>query len=117
LWRSFSESERLILGALATWRVTHLLAAEDGPADAVVRLRLRAGNGPLGELMDCFYCLSMWVSMPLAFVVAERRRDVPLIWLARSGAACRHEQATRESAETEKGAVDVLWEEAEGARA
>ena len=30
---------RLVLAVLATWRLTHLLAREDGPADLLVRLR------------------------------------------------------------------------------
>jgi hypothetical protein len=37
---------------LATWRVTHLLVNEDGPADVVVRLRRRAGSGCAGSLME-----------------------------------------------------------------
>ena len=36
---------RLVLAVLATWRLTHLLAREDGPADLVVRLRARLGTG------------------------------------------------------------------------
>jgi hypothetical protein len=85
---------RFALVSLAVWRMTHLLAEEDGPADAVVRLRARLGDGPLGGLMDCFYCLSMWVAAPLAPAVARRPRDVPLTWLALSGAACLLERAT-----------------------
>jgi Protein of unknown function (DUF1360) len=88
-------SQRFIVGALATWRVTHLLAEEDGPADVVVRLRARAGAGRLGGLMDCFYCLSVWVAAPLTVAVAHRRRPAPVTWLALSGAACLLEQATR----------------------
>ena len=53
---------RFVVGVLATWRVTHLLVAEDGPADVVVRLRRRAGDGWIGEAMDCFYCLSVWTA-------------------------------------------------------
>jgi hypothetical protein len=45
---------RFVLAALATWRVTHLLVAEDGPADVVVRLRRRAGFGWAGDVLDCF---------------------------------------------------------------
>jgi hypothetical protein len=86
--------ERFALAALATWRVTHLLAEEDGPANAVTRLRARLGAGPAGELLDCFYCLSAWTAAPLALGVVRRRRDVPLVWLALSGAACLLEQAT-----------------------
>lgn len=84
---------RFALAALATWRVTHLLAEEDGPGDAIVRLRARLGDGQAGELMDCFYCLSAWTAMPFALWVG-RRRDAPLAWLALSGAACLLEQAT-----------------------
>ena len=84
-----------MLAALATWRVTHLLAEEDGPAQAVVRLRRRAGSGALGELMDCFYCLSVWVAAPFGATLAPQRRHAPLYVLAISGAACLLEQATR----------------------
>ena len=30
---------RFLVGALATWRVTHLLVEEDGPADTVARVK------------------------------------------------------------------------------
>jgi hypothetical protein len=99
---------RFLLGALATWRVTHLLVEEDGPGDVVVRLRRRAGDGWVGSAMDCFYCLSIWTAAPVAAAVARRRREAPLIWLALSGAACLLERAT-----TEKGDLDVLWEQAQ----
>lgn len=85
---------RFALASLAVWRVTHLLAEEDGPADAVFRLRARVGAGRLGGLMDCFYCLSVWVAAPVSFAVARRPREAPLVWLALSGAACLLEQAT-----------------------
>ena len=87
---------RFALASLATWRVTHLLAEEDGPANVVARLRERAGDGRLGELMDCFYCLSVWVAAPFGLALARRSRDAPLYALALSGAACLLEQATRE---------------------
>jgi hypothetical protein len=86
---------RFVLAALATWRVTHLLAEEDGPADVVVRLRRRAGSGWAGGLLDCFYCLSVWVAVPFGVGLAARRRLDPLSCLAVSGAACLLEQATR----------------------
>jgi len=87
-------SVRFAVGALATWRLTHLLAEEDGPGQVMVRLRARAGASWSGELLDCFYCLSMWVAAPIAITVAPRRRQIPLVWLALSGAACLVEQAT-----------------------
>jgi hypothetical protein len=86
---------RFALGALATWRVTHLIAEEDGPADAVLRLRARLGNGQLGRLMDCFACTSVWVAAPVSVAVTRRPRDAPLTWLALSGAACLLERMAR----------------------
>jgi hypothetical protein len=79
---------RFVLVVLATWRVTHLLAREDGPADLLVRLRARLGSGFFGGLVDCFYCLSLWVAVPMAFLVGRRPLDCLLAWLALSGAAC-----------------------------
>jgi hypothetical protein len=78
---------RFCLAALATWRITHLLAAEDGPAGIVARARSRLGSGPAGEIADCFGCLSMWVSIPLVPFVTRRRAETPVCWLALSGAA------------------------------
>ena len=68
---------RFALAALATWRVTHLLANEDGPGDAVVRLRARLGAGPAGRLMDCFQCLSIWIAAPMTLVVSREPERTP----------------------------------------
>jgi hypothetical protein len=103
-----SFAARFVVGALATWRVTHLVVEEDGPGDSVVRLRARAGDSWVGQAMDCFYCLSIWTAAPVAVVVARRPRDRLLTWLALSGAACLLEQATNQ-----KGDLDVLWEQAQ----
>lgn len=87
---------RFVLAALATWRVTHLLASEDGPADVIVRIRARLGHSIFGKLMDCFGCLSLWISIPFAFLVSRRIVDLILTWLALSGAAFLLERATSE---------------------
>jgi len=79
---------RFVLAFLATWRITHLLASEDGPWDLVVRLRARLGRSFAGRLMDCFYCLSIWVAAPLAFFVGRSPVELVVTWLALSGAAC-----------------------------
>jgi hypothetical protein len=106
--------DRLGLASLATWRVAHLLAEEDGPADVVVRLRERLGESQTGTLMDCFYCLSVWVAAPMSIGVAQRRRDWPLAWLAVAGAACLLERATGAgSTIKQEEEADVLWTEAE----
>ncbi len=92
----WSSTLRIILAVLATWRVTHLLASEDGPADLVFRLRARLGSSFAGKLMDCFYCLSLWVAAPFTLLVTRQIMGGILVWLALSGAACLLEQATQE---------------------
>ena len=87
---------RLVLAVLATWRLTHLLAREDGPADLLVRLRARLGNGGLGHLMDCFNCVSLWVAAPLAWWLASTLGDGIVVWLALSGAVCLLERVSGE---------------------
>jgi|SRR5271165_3175704 len=79
---------RFVLGILATWRVTHLLANEDGPADLIVRLRSRLGDSLAGQMMDCFNCLSLWIAAPAAVFVARSSLEWVFAWLALSGAAC-----------------------------
>lgn len=82
-----SDAIGLLMGALAVWRVTHLLHAEDGPWDIVVRLRTAAGNGTLGSMMDCFYCLSVWMALPFAAWLSNSWLQGLLWWPALSGAA------------------------------
>ena len=85
----------LILGTLSVWRVTHLLAAEDGPWHVMVRLRRQAGKGFFAELLDCFYCLSIWTAAPVAVLIGEAWRERILLWLALSGGAIVLERSTR----------------------
>ena len=84
----------LIVGILGVWRVTHLLHAEDGPWDVVVGLRRRAGSGFWGRLLDCFYCLSLWVAAPFAWSLGDDARMMILLWPALSGAAILLERST-----------------------
>ena len=79
---------RLALATLAVWRLTHLLALEDGPFDAIVRLRRALDASSAGRLLDCFQCLSMWIAIPFALALAPGWTDRCLAWLGLSGAAC-----------------------------
>ncbi|HEY2618307.1 MAG TPA: DUF1360 domain-containing protein, partial [Acetobacteraceae bacterium] len=58
------------------------------PWDLVVRLRGAVGDGLWGRLLDCLYCVSVWVAAPVAFAVAGNAVEWVLAWLALSGAAC-----------------------------
>lgn len=84
----------LVLIILAVWRVTHLLAEEDGPFDIIFLLRKKAGTGFFGSLLDCFYCVSVWVAFPFGLWAGEYWWEKIVMWLAFSGAACLLEQAT-----------------------
>lgn len=85
---------RFLIGTLFVWRITHLLSAEDGPWDVVVRLRRGAGEGFLGQLLDCFYCLSIWVSTPLAILLEKKLGERILLWPALSAGAILLERIT-----------------------
>jgi hypothetical protein len=88
---------RFGLAVLATWRITHLLASEDGPADIIVRVRALLGDGLVGKLMDCFNCLSLWVAAPVALFVSRDPYGWLLSCLALSGAACLLERSVPDS--------------------
>ena len=85
---------RLLLAILGVWRITHLLQAEDGPWGIVLRLRRFAGNGFWGELLDCFYCLSLWIAAPFALELGTEWKERLLLWPALSGAAILLERVT-----------------------
>lgn len=84
----------LIVGTLAVWRLTHLFAAEDGPWDAMARLRRRAAPTFWGGVLDCFYCLSLWIAAPVAGLIGQSWTERGLLWLALSGGAILLERTT-----------------------
>jgi hypothetical protein len=83
-----------LVGSLAVFRVTHLLAAEDGPWQLLLRLRLWLGAGVLGALLDCFYCLSLWVAAPFAWALGHTWPERLMLWPALSGAAILLQRAS-----------------------
>lgn len=83
----------LIIGALAVWRVTHLFVAEDGPYGLLARLRAGGEGGRLSGLLNCFYCLSLLVSIPFALLIGATWRDFALLWPALSALAIFAERA------------------------
>jgi hypothetical protein len=99
----------LILGVLAAWRITHLLNAEDGPWDLLVKLRRLTGSGVFGSLLDCFYCLSLWVAAPLAYFLGEGYKERLFLWPAISAGAILLQKATSR----EPGDLAAKYREAE----
>lgn len=86
----------LVLGVLSVWRVTHLLNAEDGPWNLVVRLRRLTGTGFWAGLLDCFYCLSLWIAAPLAYLIGSGWIERLLLWPALSSGAILLDRLTPE---------------------
>ena len=103
-----------VIVTLAIWRITHLLAQEDGPWKLAARLRRAAGGSFWSSLLDCFYCLSLWISAPFAILLSTDWLERLILWPALSAAAIllerttRHEVARIEFTEDEEN-EDVLW--------
>ncbi len=111
----------LFLGVLSVWRVTHLLQAEDGPWDLVASLRKMAGRRFFGKLLDCFYCLSIWISLPLAYALGENLKEQFLLWPSLSAGAIFFERITARGHEPKPAVYfedeeeeDVMLRESEG---
>jgi len=77
-----------VIAALAAWRVSHLIAKEEGPFHLFGKWRALVGGHPVGELFTCFQCLSLWVGAGLALLAGSTWKETALLALALSGAAC-----------------------------
>ena len=76
-----------MLGVLAVWRMTHLLHLEHGPWGVIARGRTAAERLGLGDLVHCFFCLSLWVAAPVAWCLATSWPGRAIAWLALSAGA------------------------------
>lgn len=97
----------LLLLSLATWRLSHMIAREDGPWDVLSRLRVRAGawydleagwrsERVLGRLLICPLCQSIWWACVLYIAAMLTPVVYPVAAvLAISGASCIIELLTR----------------------
>lgn len=73
----------LLIIALATWRCAMMIAREYGPFHVFEKVRAR---WPLGGLMTCTYCLSVWFA--LALYLLAQTAFIPVVYvLAISGGA------------------------------
>jgi hypothetical protein len=103
-----------LLAVLATWRLSHLLASEDGPGDVVFHLRKYLANSFFGRLMDCFGCVSLWVAAPLALFVTTRPLEIFVAWLALSGGAMLLEGLRPEPAIVQQVQESLEGEQSDG---
>jgi hypothetical protein len=89
--------ETYFILVIVVWRLTHLISAEDGPFDLIIKLRKALGGSFLGKLMDCFYCLSIWIGLAAALFATDSAREVILLTLYYSGAAILLEKLTNKT--------------------
>jgi hypothetical protein len=83
---SFGFWGRFGLAVLAGWRISHLLAREDGPGAVMVRLRGVLARIGAQHWLDCFGCVSLWVAGLVAVWVVGWRAGWGVVWLAVAGA-------------------------------
>lgn len=77
----------LLLGALATWRITAFLCYESGPFEVMTRLRRIAAAAGLVRVVTCFHCMSVWVSILIISASFEWHWQTAIVMVAVSGAA------------------------------
>lgn len=92
------ETERIILAILASFRLTWTMIYEDGPFDAIMRLRTALGAYDLGEngepetgigrFLTCSYCVSRFVALFAIPIVLWPTLigDLFIIWYGIAGA-------------------------------
>ena len=94
--------ELWILLSFAAWRISSLLYDEAGPWRVFIWLREHLGvlhdkdGTPVGysgraEILECFWCITVWVSLgltiPTALLEGVSPWDTILLWLASSTGA------------------------------
>lgn len=82
-----------ILCIAAVWRLTYMLQNETGPWHIIERVRnlfIRPSGearGMLGELLQCYFCLSIWVAAPFAIYLSGGIYQFFIYWFALSAGA------------------------------
>jgi uncharacterized membrane protein len=92
-----SSLEKYLIIVVVVWRLTHLITAEDGPFDLIIRLRKLLGNSFFGKLMDCFYCLSIWIGLFCAWYAGDGIMEIIILTLYYSGASLILEKLTNKN--------------------
>ena len=89
--------EKYFVLIIVVWRLTHLISGEDGPFDLIIKLRKSLGNSFFGKLMDCFYCLSIWIGSACAWYAGDDLIEIIMFTLYYSGASILLEKITNKN--------------------
>ncbi len=89
-----SELVKYFILVIVVWRLTHLICAEDGPFDLIIKLRKLLGNTFFGKLMDCFYCMSIWFGLAVALYAGDTIIEIITLTIYYSGVSILLEKLT-----------------------
>jgi hypothetical protein len=77
----------MLLAVLAVFRLSVLIALEDGPFDVLSLARERVGQTTwVGRGLHCPLCISFWLSLAAGFYLAQWGGSWALYWLGVAGA-------------------------------
>ncbi len=79
-----------LLALLGVYRLSHMIAMEDGPADMFATLRDRSGQANwIGRGLHCVLCVSFWLALGmvawLIFTGLLSWQHWPVTWLGLAG--------------------------------
>ena len=77
----------LTLGILAVWRDHASPECRRRSLGSVGSLPAACGRRIWGSLLDCFYCLSLWIAAPFAYGLGNDWKERLLLWPALSAGA------------------------------
>ena len=92
-----SDIVKYIILSVVVWRLTHLFSSEDGPFDLIFKFRKLLGNSIWGKLIDCFYCLSIWIGLCFAIIAGNSWFEIIILCLYYSGASILLEKITNKN--------------------
>lgn len=78
-----------LLAVLAAYRIAHMIALEDGPADvfALIRSKFPQEESWIGRGVNCPLCIGFWSSLAVAMLLPFATWQVfALNWLGVAGA-------------------------------
>jgi hypothetical protein len=90
---------RVILGALAVYRLAQFVTLDDGPSDFMFEIRDKFGRYDLGDdnqpvtgigrFLSCIHCVIKWLAIPITLLIAFPTTwgDVILLVVGLAGAA------------------------------
>jgi len=78
-----------LLSTLAVWRIGHMILDENGPFNVFGKLanytdKLKYKDGGLKQLLNCFYCMSVYLSIPFSIYLANNVLEFFIYVLAMS---------------------------------